>query len=231
MSISLNDLIFSYDQTAPLLNIPRWEIEQGEKVFLKGASGSGKSTLLQLLAGLLSPQSGNINVFGTQLDTLSQRQRDRFRAENIGYIFQQFNLIPYLSAFDNVLLSGEFGKSNKQENQSRARELLTQLQLPESTWQQQGRLLSIGQQQRVAIARALLSSPKLLIADEPTSALDEDNRDAFMRTLMELADTQNSTLIFVSHDARLADYFDRMDNLSDLCRSQSDLNEERHNVL
>ncbi|WP_369983109.1 ABC transporter ATP-binding protein [Thalassolituus sp.] len=231
MSISLNDLIFSYDQTAPLLNIPSWEVEQGEKVFLKGASGSGKSTLLQLLAGLLSPQSGNINVFGTQLDTLNQRQRDQFRAENIGYIFQQFNLIPYLSAFDNVLLSGEFGKSNKQENQSRARELLTQLQLPEYTWQQQGRLLSIGQQQRVAIARALLSSPKLLIADEPTSALDEDNRDAFMRTLMELADTQNSTLIFVSHDARLADYFDRTDNLSDLCLSQSDLNEERHNVL
>ncbi|WP_370217125.1 ABC transporter ATP-binding protein [Thalassolituus sp.] len=229
--MSLNDLIFSYDQTAPLLNIPSWEVEQGEKVFLKGASGSGKSTLLQLLAGLLSPQSGNINVFGTQLDTLNQRQRDQFRAENIGYIFQQFNLIPYLSAFDNVLLSGEFGKSNKQENQSRARELLTQLQLPEYTWQQQGRLLSIGQQQRVAIARALLSSPKLLIADEPTSALDEDNRDAFMRTLMELADTQNSTLIFVSHDARLADYFDRTDNLSDLCLSQSDLNEERHNVL
>ncbi len=231
MSISLNDLIFSYDQTAPLLNIPSWEVEQGEKVFLKGASGSGKSTLLQLLAGLLSPQSGNINVFGTQLDTLNQRQRDQFRAENIGYIFQQFNLIPYLSAFDNVLLSGEFGKSNKQENQSRARELLTQLQLPEYTWQQQGLLLSIGQKQRVAIARALLSSPKLLIADEPTSALDEDNRDAFMRTLMELADTQNSTLIFVSHDARLADYFDRTDNLSDLCLSQSDLNEERHNVL
>lgn len=231
MSISLRDLIFSYDQSNPLLNIPHWDIVEGEKVFLKGASGSGKSTLLQLLAGLLSPRSGNINVFGTPLDKLSQRQRDRFRAENIGYIFQQFNLIPYLSAFDNVLLSGEFGKSNRQENRNRAIELLTQLQLPESTWQQQGRSLSIGQQQRVAIARALLSTPKLLIADEPTSALDEDNRDAFMRTLMTLADTQNTTLIFVSHDARLSDYFDRTDNLSDLCQSQSGLNEGRHNVL
>jgi len=214
MSVSLHDLIFSYSKQSPLLNIASWQIAQGEKVFLQGESGSGKSTLLNLIAGLLPVTSGRITVLDQRLDQLSQRRRDRFRADNIGYIFQQFNLIPYLNAVDNVLLASEFSQRNKGQTVERARSLLAQLQLPESVWQQPGKNLSIGQQQRVAIARALFNFPKLIIADEPTSALDQANRDVFMKTLMSLCDEYQSTLLFVSHDPTLASYFDRTDSLA-----------------
>lgn len=216
MSVVLQDLIFSYHDHDILLNIPRWEVAAGEKVFLQGESGSGKSTLLNLIAGILPATSGQITLLDERVDQLNQRQRDRFRAGNIGYIFQQFNLIPYLNAVDNILLANEFSKKVKRNGIARAQELLEQLQLPGSVWRLPGQSLSIGQQQRVAIARALFNSPRLIIADEPTSALDQKNRTAFMATLMDLCDAYQSTLIFVSHDPTLACDFDRTDVLANI---------------
>lgn len=216
MSVVLQDLIFSYHDHDILLNIPRWEVAAGEKVFLQGESGSGKSTLLNLIAGILPATSGQITLLDERVDQLNQRQRDRFRAGNIGYIFQQFNLIPYLNAVDNILLANEFSKKVKRNGIGRAQELLEQLQLPESVWRLPGQSLSIGQQQRVAIARALFNSPRLILADEPTSALDQKNRKAFMEILMDLCDAYQSTLIFVSHDPTLASDFDRVDVLGDI---------------
>ena len=219
MSVVLQDLIFSYHDHDTLLNIPRWEVAAGEKVFIQGESGSGKSTLLNLIAGILPATSGQITLLDERVDQLNQRQRDRFRAGNIGYIFQQFNLIPYLNAVDNILLANEFSKKVKRNGIARAQELLEQLQLPDSVWRLPGQSLSIGQQQRVAIARALFNSPRLIIADEPTSALDQKNRTAFMATLMDLCDAYQSTLIFVSHDPTLACDFDRTDVLADINRA------------
>ncbi|MDQ4423187.1 MAG: ABC transporter ATP-binding protein [Thalassolituus sp.] len=216
MSVILQDLIFSHREHDTLLNIPRWEVASGEKVFLEGESGSGKSTLLNLIAGILPPTSGQIALLGERLERLNQRQRDRFRAGNIGYIFQQFNLIPYLNAIDNILLAQEFSNKVTGNGFARAQELLEQLQLPESVWRLPGQSLSIGQQQRVAIARALFNSPRLILADEPTSALDQKNRKAFMEILMDLCDAYQSTLIFVSHDPTLASDFDRIDVLGDI---------------
>lgn len=216
MSVVLQDLIFSYHDHDILLNIPRWEVAAGEKVFLQGESGSGKSTLLNLIAGILPATSGQITLLDERVDQLNQRQRDRFRAGNIGYIFQQFNLIPYLNAVDNILLANEFSKKVKRNGITRAQGLLEQLQLPDSVWRLPGQSLSIGQQQRVAIARALFNSPRLIIADEPTSALDQKNRTAFMATLMDLCDAYQSTLIFVSHDPTLACDFDRTDVLANI---------------
>ena len=216
MSVILQDLIFSHHEHDTLLNIPRWEVASGEKVFLEGESGSGKSTLLNLIAGILPPTSGQITLLGERLERLNQRQRDRFRAGNIGYIFQQFNLIPYLNAIDNILLAQEFSNKVTGNGFARAQELLEQLQLPESVWRLPGQSLSIGQQQRVAIARALFNSPRLILADEPTSALDQKNRKAFMEILMDLCDAYQSTLIFVSHDPALASDFDRIDVLGDI---------------
>jgi putative ABC transport system ATP-binding protein len=216
MSVILQDLIFSHREHDTLLNIPRWEVASGEKVFLEGESGSGKSTLLNLIAGILPPTSGQITLLGERLERLTQRQRDRFRAGNIGYIFQQFNLIPYLNAIDNILLAQEFSNKVTGNGLARAQELLEQLQLPESVWRLPGQSLSIGQQQRVAIARALFNSPRLILADEPTSALDQKNRKAFMEILMDLCDAYQSTLIFVSHDPTLASDFDRIDVLGDI---------------
>ncbi|MCV6614114.1 MAG: ATP-binding cassette domain-containing protein [Cellvibrionaceae bacterium] len=201
MAIALQDLQFAYPHGPTILNIPSWTVKPGERVFVHGPSGSGKSTLLKLLAGLLPCQHGQLQVLGQPLQTLSGRQRDRFRARHIGFVFQQLNLIPYLSVLDNVLLGRYFAPPDG--NGPDAGQLLAQLGLGEGLYQQAASNLSLGQQQRVAIARALITQPELLIVDEPTSALDADNRDGFMKLLFaQLAEGQ-TTLLFVSHDQSL----------------------------
>jgi len=219
-AVSLRDVRFAYPKaSAPLLSIPEWHIQRGESVFLQGASGAGKSTLLNIIAGVLPVSAGQVSVLGARFDQLSQRQRDRFRADHMGYIFQQFNLIPYLSALDNVLLAQAFSSKKHPDASTRARELLDRLALPESCWNHAGDQLSIGQQQRVAIARALFHAPALIIADEPTSALDGDNRDAFLDLLMQSCAQEQSALLMVSHDTSLAPRFDRVERLSDINQS------------
>ncbi len=218
MAIQLANVQLAYPETPNqlVLNIPSWSVARGERVFVHGPSGGGKSTLLNLLSGMLKATSGEVAILGERLDKLSSRQRDRFRANHIGYVFQQFNLIPYLDAVDNVLLANYFSKQQSAAVMAQIDELLTTLNISQQDRRKPTGKLSIGQQQRVAIARALINKPQLLIADEPTSSLDQSNRDNFMEVLTDLVKEQQTTLIFVSHDLSLASYFPRSDALLQL---------------
>ncbi len=206
-----------------VLSINSLRIAAGRQVFLFGDSGCGKSTLLGLMAGVLLPQAGRVEVLGQNWQQRSASQRDRFRADHVGYIFQQFNLLPYLSVRDNVLLPCRFSKRRAQQAvdacgsaAQQAEQLLANMGLPRSVWQQSANELSVGQQQRVAAARALIGRPDLVIADEPTSALDAARRDQFMHLLRDQCRQHGTTLVFVSHDERLAEGFDEKISLPQL---------------
>ncbi|EJL6397933.1 ABC transporter ATP-binding protein [Vibrio navarrensis] len=220
----LNQATFTWkDAQQPILHIPELRILRGEHVFIKGPSGCGKSTLLSLMTGINALQSGQLRILGTDLGSLSPSARDKFRADHIGYIFQQFNLLPYLNVVENVLLPCQFSKLRAGQvggqAHERAVQLLTRLHLPPALHNKPVSELSIGQQQRVAAARALIGAPELVIADEPTSALDYDNRSAFIELLMEQANSVNATLIFVSHDPSLEALFNRTIDLRELNRA------------
>lgn len=210
-AIQLQHLQFSWhQQQPPVLNIPEWQVTSGEKVFLYGPSGSGKSTLLNLLAGVLTPGAGQIQLLGQDITQLSNRKKDQFRAKNLGLVFQQFNLLPYLTVADNIKLAQHFSPAQPAE----LLDQITQQLGLSPLLAQKASQLSIGQQQRVAIARALINQPKILIADEPTSALDTALRDDFIQLLLSVA--QDTTVIFVSHDQTLAQHFDRQQALHDI---------------
>lgn len=223
--VEIRDLAFAWPGGDAVLDLPALTIREGERVFIKGPSGSGKSTLLGLLAGIQTANHGTLEVQGQPLARLSGRARDHFRAANLGYIFQQFNLLPFLSVQDNVTAALTFSPAKRARLQGspeqEARRLLAELQLPDEALHRPVHALSIGQQQRVAAARALIGSPPLVIADEPTSALDTDNRAAFIKLLFEECDKQGSTLIFVSHDPHLEPLFPRVENLQQLNRRAS----------
>ena len=199
----------------PCIDIEAFRITAGESVFLHGPSGCGKSTLLSLLAGVLVADEGRVTLLGHDWSKLSGTQRDRSRVAHVGYIFQQFNLLPYLSVIDNVLLPCRFSQ-RREANASRngssrgeAEHLLDQMGLDRNLWNRQALQLSVGQQQRVAAARALIGQPEVVIADEPTSALDEDRREAFLDVLLTACAEHHSALVFVSHDQRIAQRFAR----------------------
>ena len=216
-AVSLKNVEFCWQPGQPVLDIPELTIDHGERLFVRGPSGSGKTTLLGLLGGVLTPTSGQIEVLGQEIGHLEQAQRDQFRAEHIGFIFQMFNLIPYLTVVENVTLPLSFAPKRLQKIQAKgptaeqeALRLLAHLGLSDPhLLQRKVTGLSIGQQQRVAAARALIGSPELIIADEPTSALDTDTREAFIELLFAECKAVNSTLIFVSHDPHLEHLFDR----------------------
>lgn len=184
---------------------------------MRGPSGAGKSTFLSLLAGMLLPSSGTLEVLGEAPDSKRAGARDRFRADHLGVIFQQFNLVPYLTALGNVTLPCRLSKTRLARTapspEKSGEHLLSQLAIPESHWHQPVQALSIGQQQRVAAARALIGAPELILADEPTSALDTDNRDRFLDLLLGLAAERQSSVVFVSHDRGLAGHFHHQLNL------------------
>ena len=213
--ISVDKLAYAYHQRAPIFCLPEWHIEKGQRIFLHGPSGAGKTTLLNLLAGILVPQQGAISLLGKPFSACRDSQRDKLRAQHIGVVFQQFNLISHLSVLDNIRLAAYFAKQGKQVDEH-AFDLLQKLQLPDNIGSQQASSLSIGQQQRVAIARALINAPELLLVDEPTSALDANARDAFMSLLLNLCEAHNTTVIFVSHDPQLASYFSQKVALQEL---------------
>jgi len=225
--IAIAGLRYAWPRQSRLtLDIPELTIAAGERVFLHGPSGSGKSTLLGLLGGVLMPQAGRIAVLGTDLATLTSAQRDRFRAHHIGFLFQLFNLIPYLSVIDNVVLPGHFSARRRERAvaqsatpQDEARRLLAHLDIGEELLRRPVTELSVGQQQRVAAARALLGRPELIVADEPTSALDADRQQAFLALLLAECAAAGTTLLFVSHDHRLAPAFTRQIALPDLNRA------------
>ena len=218
MAVKLNGIQFSYedDRRQQLLDIGHWAVERGERVLIHGPSGSGKTTLLNVLSGLLTCTSGEVSVLDQRLDLMSAKQRDQFRADNIGCVFQRFNLIPYLNAIDNIGLASTFSAGGNERWREEATALLSALMVDHDDWTKATSDLSMGQQQRVAIARALINAPALLIADEPTSSLDSDNRDNFLALLMGLISKRDMTLIFVSHDMALAEHFTRLEALSDI---------------
>lgn len=237
LAISLKDVTFRWPKAKhTILDIPALSIHSQQHLFIKGPSGSGKSTLLSLLTAINTPEKGSITLLGTDIGQLKQGQRDQFRADNIGYIFQQFNLLPYLSVIDNVCLACEFSKQRRQKVLSQvgsikdpirqeAIRLLTALNLPAEIQTQKASHLSIGQQQRVAAARALMGSPALIIADEPTSALDHDNREAFIQLLLEEVSRSHATLIFVSHDPTLEPLFNKSMDLAQLNQGKTTSND------
>lgn len=215
-AIELHHVEHSYEKSRRAMSIPHWQVNSGERIFLHGPSGSGKTTLLNLLAGILEPNRGEIKLLGQGFSSLSSKKRDKFRAQHIGVVFQQFNLVPHLSVQKNIALAAYFAGNNPDITE-RLSYFLNQLQLPSDVAQQQASRLSVGQQQRVAIARALINKPEILLVDEPTSALDNDARDAFMTMLISLCREANTTLLFVSHDQSLAQYLDSAVSLSSLC--------------
>jgi putative ABC transport system ATP-binding protein len=235
-ALALDQLRFRWPRAGvDTLDIAQLHIQRGERVLLRGDSGCGKSTLLSLAAGVLLPQAGRVRLLGQDWRALSAGRRDRLRADHIGYIFQQFNLLPYLSVLDNVLLPCRFSRlraqragetpgrgragSPWQQAHTQAQALLAALALEPALWHKPAAELSVGQQQRVAAARALIGRPELVIADEPTSALDEARRDAFMALLVRECQAAGSALLFVSHDARLASFFERVIDLPALNRA------------
>jgi putative ABC transport system ATP-binding protein len=208
------DLRFSYaDKT--VLQIGYWRVARGERIFLRGASGSGKSTLLSLLCGMLVPSAGELRVLDCDLTVMSGYARDRFRACHMGVVFQQFNLIPWLSVRDNIRLAAHFADAKSAQKEHMV-ELAEQLNLPGALLDRKAAELSIGQQQRVAVMRALINRPEILLVDEPTSALDQDNRDAFIQVLLTTLDRCGATLLFVSHDQTLASHFPQQLSMAEL---------------
>ena len=222
-AIEISDLRFTWPgDVVPVLKIAYLQIHPGERIFIQGPSGSGKSTLLHLLAGVVVPQEGVVRVNGSRMNALNGSKRDRFRADHIGYIHQMFNLIPYLSVIENVTLPCRFSTRRKERAttgsggyQEDAMRLLNHLGLDGANVINKPVIeLSVGQQQRVAAARALIGTPEILIADEPTSSLDADRREAFIQLLFAECKRDKTTIIFVSHDTGLADFFDRTIRLS-----------------
>ena len=225
LAIELSGLRFSWrDDLEPVLMIEHLQINQGERVFIAGPSGSGKSTLLGLVAGVAVPQKGTVAVNGCQLNGLSGAARDRFRADNIGFIYQMFNLIPYLSVVENVTLPCRFSTRRRERASAgssgyinEALRLLSHLGMDAAgVIDKPVTDLSVGQQQRVAAARAMIGTPEILIADEPTSSLDANRREAFIQLLFNECSRKDTTIVFVSHDTGLENLFDRTISLSDI---------------
>jgi putative ABC transport system ATP-binding protein len=224
--IEARDIEFAWRAGEPLvLAITEFVVPRDQHLFLKGPSGSGKSTLLSLLGGVATAGQGAVRVLGQDLVTLSATRRDRFRADHVGFLFQLFNLVPYLSVLDNVLLPLRFSARRRERAGERsgpraeAERLIAHLGLGPELLARKATELSVGQQQRVAAARALIGRPELVIADEPTSALDADTRALFIDLLRRECREQGSALVFVSHDAALEPLFDRSVSLPDINRA------------
>ncbi|MBH1459377.1 ATP-binding cassette domain-containing protein [Stenotrophomonas maltophilia] len=217
--ISLEDVQFGYG-TRLVLDIPRLWVEQGSSVLLRGISGGGKSTLLGLLAGVLLPGKGRVEVAGHALQDMGGAARDRFRADQLGVIFQQFNLLPFLTVRDNIALGLRFSRLRSARISgpldAEIARLLQALQLNPELMQRRAGTLSVGQQQRVAAARALIGRPTLLLADEPTSALDREAASAFLQLMSAECQAAGTTVLVVSHDDSLQPLFDRTISLSEI---------------
>lgn len=208
------------------LQVPNLTLARSETVLLLGESGSGKSTLLSLICGTIIAGSGRVCVAGKDIAALSSGRRDRFRAEQIGLIFQQFNLLPFASVQDNILLPLRFAPERRKrlmDPNAEAARLCHDLGLPGGVISAKAGALSVGQQQRVAAARALIGMPPLIIADEPTSSLDAATQATFLELLFAQSRAHGTTLLMVSHDARLSNQFDRVIHMSDIAQTTRDI--------
>lgn len=223
-ALTLSDVQFSWHSRGGFaLTCPAFTVDQGESVLLLGESGSGKSTLLSLICGIVTANAGKVEVGGTDIGSLTAGKQDRFRAEAIGVIFQQFNLLPYASVADNIALPLRFAPKRRKRAGDIDHTIATlcrELGLPEGAPHLKAGQLSVGQQQRVAVARALIGHPGLIVADEPTSALDAATQTSFLTLLFDQIRQSGASLLMVSHDARLADHFDRVVDLQDIVSTQ-----------
>lgn len=224
-SIKLENIKFKYaGASSYTLDIPEFVLEKNKKTFLFGPSGCGKTTLLEMLSGVLVPESGVVSVCGSELQKMKSSQRDQYRAAKMGYIFQSFNLIPYLTVFENITLPLSLSTERRQNIPSHDEmnivlSMCEKLGL-ESNLNKPVTELSVGQQQRVAAARALLGKPELILADEPTSALDYDHREKFIKLLFEMCDQNQTSILFVSHDRTLEKLFDQSVSLVDINKAR-----------
>ena len=220
LAIEVRRLRFRYGRGPWVLDIPELTLERGARAFLFGPSGSGKTTLLGVLAGVLEANEGEVSVLGEDLGSLSGAQRDAFRAEHIGYVFQMFNLIPYLSVLDNIALPARMNAGRRDRlggaGVKEAAALLAEHLHIGDLLKKPVTELSVGQQQRVAACRALIGAPELIVADEPTSSLDFDRREAFLELLFQECARAGATLVFVSHDRTLEGMFSRTISLPDI---------------
>ena len=221
--IEIKDLQYTYPgQEKLVLNIPEFSVVRGEELFLYGPSGTGKTTLLELLAGVLKPTRGVLKILDHDFIRMTDAARDAFRAEHMGYVFQNFNLIPYLSALENIELPLHLSAARRArlgtvDTGMVIRALCGNLGIADLLSKKVGEL-SVGQQQRVAVARALLGKPDVLLADEPTSALDFDHREKFLNLLFELSELYGTTVVFVSHDRTIEKLFSRSISMDSINR-------------
>jgi putative ABC transport system ATP-binding protein len=233
-AIAIEGLRYRWQRAlAPCLEVPRFHIARAEHVFLHGPSGSGKSTLLGVIAGVLEPDAGTVRVLDRDLTRMGRSARDRFRGDHIGFIFQQFNLVPYLPVIDNVLLPCRFSERRRAQSgghsaalRAEAERLLDGLDVVASLRARPVVQLSVGQQQRVAAARALIGQPEIVIADEPTSALDAERQAAFLQLLLEECERRAVTLLYVSHDLRWQARFGRSVALASINRAGSEASQQ-----
>lgn len=196
--------------TTPVIDISHFSIEAGEQIALKGSSGSGKTTLLNLIAGILKPDSGEIQLLDEKITDLTEAKRDQIRAKYMGYVFQTFNLLQGYTALENVVMGMMFGQKIDLE---RAKSLLKKVDLKDRV-NYLPRQLSVGQQQRVAVARALANQPKLVLADEPTGNLDRQHATETIDLIRNICKDHNAALLLVTHDPFILERFERIEELS-----------------
>tara|TARA_B100000579_G_C22576752_1_gene731517 strand:+ start:71 stop:757 length:687 start_codon:yes stop_codon:yes gene_type:complete len=223
--ISINNLDYSISKNAKFrLKIKKFELNKSDSILIYGDSGTGKSTFLNLVSGALSPKKGKINVLGTEITKTSSSQKDVIRGDHFGIVFQTFNLLPYLSVKNNILLGKAYSKKKElKSNNEEVKILMDKLALNyESLIERKAYELSIGQQQRVAVARALIGKPEIILADEPTSALDKNNQKEFINLLFKSLDDNEQGLIMVSHDNKLSEKFKTVKNINEICEINND---------
>ncbi|REK07181.1 MAG: ABC transporter ATP-binding protein [Planctomycetota bacterium] len=196
----------------PILNIREFHLGAGEQAVLMGKSGCGKTTLLHVIAGISRPDSGLVQIDGTDITRLSESGRDRFRADKIGYVFQTFNLLSGFTALENVLLGMTF--AGRSTDTARARRLLERVELKHRMNHRPG-ALSVGEQQRVAVARALANRPKLLLADEPTANVDSGHQQQIVDLIRETCREENVAMLLVTHTPEVSEQFDRVERLEE----------------
>jgi len=216
-SIHVQDLRVAYtkDGKDPVVQVSQLDVEAGEQVCLVGPSGCGKSTLLNALAGIIRPTAGSVRYGDTEITTLSESARDRFRAQHIGYLFQTFNLLQPLSALENLAFAGTLAGLGRSEARKRSEKLLADLGLA-ARIQAKPAELSVGERQRVALGRALIAKPAVVLADEPTASLDAANRDEALQLLKDSVAQAGSTLVLVTHEVEVREAFDRVIDLEEL---------------